>query len=306
MNIFKKIIIAVIGLGLVGFIAYRTSVTIQAKKRAMNQPAAEKIISVETATPSRIEIEEKIHASANIQASVEVTVFSKVNGKIARNMVEMSSPVEPGQTVAIVNRDEVGYDFKPFEVKNDARGVVARILQNPGAAVNPSVPLMTIVDLDSVKAVATVDEKKIRFIKLGQPARVTLEAYPGDIFPARVTNISPVANPINRTIEVELAIPNSGHRIKPGMYAGVEWTESRRAAIAIPLTAVVDRADGKCVFLTDGDRAKIVSITAGAVLGDTVEVLSGLKGDERVVTTGAGLLNDGDRIKIIVAAPVSK
>ena len=306
MNIFKKIIIAVIGLGLVGFIAYRTSVTIQAKKRAMNQPAAEKIISVETATPSRIEIEEKIHASANIQASVEVTVFSKVNGKIARNMVEMSSPVEPGQTVAIVNRDEVGYDFKPFEVKNDARGVVARILQNPGAAVNPSVPLMTIVDLDSVKAVATVDEKKIRFIKLGQPARVTLEAYPGDIFPARVTNISPVANPINRTIEVELAIPNSAHRIKPGMYAGVEWTESRRAAIAIPLTAVVDRADGKCVFLTDGDRAKIVSITAGAVLGDTVEVLSGLKGDERVVTTGAGLLNDGDRIKIIVAAPVSK
>lgn len=306
MNIFKKIIIAVIGLSLVAFIAYRTSATIQAKKKAMNQPAAEKVISVETTVPSRIEIEEKIHASANIQAAAEVTLFSKVSGKIARNMVEMSSAVEPGQTVAIVNRDEVGYDFKPFEVKNDARGVVARILQNPGAAVNPSVPLMTIVDLDSVKAVATVDEKKIRFIKLGQPARMTLEAYPGELFPARVTNISPIANSLNRTIEVELAIPNSGHRIKPGMYAGVEWTESRRAAIAVPLAAVVDRADGKYVFLTDGDRAKIVSITAGAVLGDTVEVLSGLKGDERVVTTGAGLLNDGDRIMIIVTAPVSK
>jgi membrane fusion protein, multidrug efflux system len=306
MKILKRILVAAVGLGLVAFIAYRTSTTIQAKKRAMNQPAAEKIVTVETAAPSRIEIEEKIHASANIQAAAEVTLFSKVNGKIARNMVEMSSPVQPGQTVAIVNRDEVGYDFKPFEVKSDARGVVARLLQNPGAAVNPGVPLMTIVDLDSVKAVATVDEKKIRFIKLGQSARVTLEAYPGEAFPARVTNISPVANPLNRTIEVELAIPNPAHRIKPGMYAGVEWTESRRPAIAVPLNAVVDRTDGKCVFLADGDKARIVPIAAGTVLGDTVEVLSGLKGDEKVITTGAGLLNDGDRIKIIAAAPVSK
>jgi len=218
----------------------------------------------------------------------------------------MSSPVQPGQTVAVVNRDEVGYDYKPFEVKCEARGVVARVLQNPGAAVNPSVPLMTVVDIDSVKAVAAVDEKKIRFIKLGQPARVTLEAYPGEAFQARVTNISPVANLIGRTVEVELAIPNSSHRIKPGMYAGVEWTESRRPALTVTLAAVVDRADGKCVFLADGNQARLLQVVVGAVVGDAIEILSGLKGDEPVITTGAGLLNDRDRIRIIPAAPAAK
>jgi multidrug efflux pump subunit AcrA (membrane-fusion protein) len=306
MKTAKRILIAVLGLGLVAVIAYRASTTIQAKKRAMSLPPAEKIVSVETASPARIEIEEKIHASANIQAASEVTIFSKVSGKIARTLVEMSSPVQPGQTVAVVNRDEVGYDYKPFEVKCEARGVVARVLQNPGAAVNPSVPLMTVVDIDSVKAVAAVDEKKIRFIKLGQPARVTLEAYPGEAFQARVTNISPVANLIGRTVEVELAIPNPSHRIKPGMYAGVEWTESRRPALTVPLAAVVDRADGKCVFLADGNQARLLQVVVGAVVGDAIEILSGLKGDEPVITTGAGLLNDRDRIRIISAAPAAK
>jgi hypothetical protein len=98
---------------------------------------------------------------------------------------------------------------------------------NPGAMVGPAVPILTLVDIDTVKAMAAVDEKKIRFIRLGQPATVSLEAYPGERFAAKVTNISPLANPVGRTIEVELAIPNPGHRIKPGMYAEAEWIESR-------------------------------------------------------------------------------
>jgi membrane fusion protein (multidrug efflux system) len=302
----KKVIIILILAALAAFIGYRAYVNYSAKKAAANQPVVEKVVPVETALPSTIEITEKIHASANVQATAEITLYSKVMGKITQNLVQLGSVVKPGQTVAVVSRDEIGFEFKDFEVKSDVKGVVSHLLQNPGAAVNPAVPLMTLVDIDKVKAVAAVDEKKIRFIKMGQAADVTLEAYPGETFRARVTNISPIANSVNRTVEVELTLPNPGYRIKPGMYAEAEWLESKRSALVVPLTAVVERAGEKFVFLADGGRALLAPVTVGTVAGDVIEILAGLKDGQRVVTTGAGQLNDKDKIKIIDSATEQK
>jgi membrane fusion protein (multidrug efflux system) len=299
MKIFKRILIIVIVIGLIGWIAYRANLTYQAKKKAASQPVPEKIVPVESVQPTRLQIAEKIHASANIQADSEVTLYSKVNGKIARNLVKMGSLVEPGQVVAIINRDEVGYDYKPFEVKSDAKGVVSLVLLNPGAVVNSNIPILNLVNIDTVKAVAAVDENKIRFIKMDQIASVILEAYPGEVFSARVTNISPVANVVNRTIDVELSIPNANHRIKPGMYAEVEWTESKRLAVVVPLASLVDRAGQKFVFLIDTGMARLSPVATGAVVGDVVEITSGLKGDEQIVTTGASELNDKSKIRVV-------
>jgi len=302
----KKAIVILILVALMGFVGYRAYVNYSAKKKAASQPVTERVIPVETALPSTVEITDKIHASANIQAMAEITLYSKVLGKITQNLVQMGSVIKPGQTVAIVSRDEIGYEFKDFEVKSDVKGVVSRLLQNPGASVNPAVPMMTLVDIDKVKAVAGVDEKKIRFIKMGQAAEVTLEAYPGEVFRAQVTNISPIANPVNRTIEVELTLPNPGYRIKPGMYAEAEWVESKRSATVVPLTAVVDRAGQKYVFLTEGEQARLDPVTVGVVAGDAIEILTGLQAGQRVVTTGASLLNDKDKIKIIDSSTVQK
>jgi len=302
----KKIVILILLVALVGFIGYRAYVNSTAKKKAAEQPVTEKIVPVETALPSTLEITDRIHASANIQAESEVILYSKVMGKVVKNLVQMGSVVQPGQTVAVVSRDEVGFDFKDFEVKSDVKGVVVRVLQNPGASVNPAVPLMNLVGIDRVKAVAAVDEKKIRFIKMGQTARVTLEAYPGEAFQARVTNISPVASLVNRTIEVELTLPNPGYRIKPGMYAEAEWIESKRTALVVPLAAVVDRAGQKYVFLADGGQARINPVAVGTIEGDVIEILSGLAAGTRVVTTGAGQLNDKDKIAIVNGSPVQK
>jgi len=147
--------------------------------------------------------------------------------------------------------------------------------------------------------VAAVDEKKIRFIGIGQAARVTLEAYPGEMFWAKVTNLSPVGNPVSRTIDVELSIPNPTHRIKPGMYVEVEWTISTRPATVVPLAAMVDRGGQKYVFLAAEGRAKMTPVTVGAVAGDVIEVLTGIAGGEKVITAGAGQLNDKDKIKVV-------
>jgi multidrug efflux pump subunit AcrA (membrane-fusion protein) len=295
----KRIIAVLAVLAVVGVIGYRASVNLKAKKAAQNQAIPEKIVPVRTAAPQTREFVDIIKSSGNIMADSEVTLYSKVPGKIAQNNVKMGSIITPGMTVAVVSRDEVGYQYNPFEVKSDVKGVVARVFQNPGALVTPATPLMSLVDIDTVKAVAAVDELKIRFVRLGQAVKVRLQAYPNEAFHARVTNISPVSNPVSRTIEVEVSIPNADHRIKPGMYAEAEFEQGTHKAFVLPIVSVVDRAGRKYVFAAADGKALIKEVTTGDVTGDAIEIVSGLDGTETIITTGADKLENGDKISLV-------
>jgi len=295
----KKIAVALVALAVVAVVGYRASVNLRAKKAAENRPIPEKIVPVRTTTPKQREFTDIVKSTGNVIADSEVTLFSKVPGKIAQNNVKMGSVVTPGMTVAVINRDEIGYQYNPFEVKSDVKGVVVRILQNPGALVTPATPLISMVDIDTVKAVAAVDELKIRFVRMGQAVRVKLQAYPGEVFAARVTNISPVANPITRTIDVEVGIPNGDHRIKPGMYAETEFEQGRHKGLVLPVVSVIDRAGRKFVFAAAGTKAVMKEVVTGAVTGDEIEIVSGLDGAETIVTTGADRLEDNDKIDVV-------
>jgi multidrug efflux pump subunit AcrA (membrane-fusion protein) len=295
----KKIIAILVTVAVVGFIGYRASVNYKAKKAAENKPVPEKIVPVQTTMAQTRPFVDTVKASGSIQADSEVTLYSKVPGKIVTNNVRMGSAVTPGMTVAVVNRDEVGYQFNAYEVKSDVKGVVSRVLQNPGALVGPSTPLMTLVDIDVVKAVAAVDELKIRFVRLGQAAKVRLQAYPGEVFGARVTNISPVSNPATRTIEVEVSIPNASHRVKPGMYAEAEFEQGRHDGLVLPIVSVVERAGRKYVFVAANGKAVMKEVTTGAVAGDLIEITSGIDGTETIVTAGADKLETNDRINVV-------
>ncbi len=295
----KKIIAILLALALLGFIAFRAYQNYKARKAAQNRPVEVKVLPVSVTTPATQLISEIIRASGSLQSEAEITIYPKVSGKVVSNRKRLGDPVNAGDVIAIVNRDEVGYDFKTYEVRSDVKGLVARVLQNPGAAVNPSVPLMTLVEVDTVKAVAAVDEMKIRFVAIGQEARVLLQAFPGETFQARVSAISPVCNTLNRTVDIEVTVPNSRHRLKPGMYAEVELTQDQRQALVLPIGAVTERGGQKYVFIPRAGLAVMVEVSTGAVVGDRIEIVSGLRGGETVVADGADKLNDKDHIRIV-------
>ncbi len=89
-----RILLILVLTALAVFIGLRVSQNIRAKNRALNQPASEKIAAVECVRPRRQDIVDKIYSAGSLQAQAEVTVFSKVSGKIARNLVQMSSSVQ--------------------------------------------------------------------------------------------------------------------------------------------------------------------------------------------------------------------
>lgn len=294
----KKFIAAFIVVLLIGVVSYRACVNIRAKKEALSRKVSEKIVPVRVVQPRLREIFEKIRASGSIQAQTEVLLVPKVSGKIIRNLVQMGSPVRKGNIVSIINRDEVGYEFKPYEVRSDGKGVVSRILLNPGASVNPATPIMAIVDIDNVKAVMAVDELKIRFVRIGLAVQLKMAAYPDDVFTAKVTAISPIANPQTRAIDIEITVPNPGYRLKPGMYAEMEMVQNRRSGLMLPIAAVVDRGGQKFVFSVAADRARMEPVVTGAINGDEIEIVSGLKGNETIVSSGADRLENGDRLNV--------
>jgi multidrug efflux pump subunit AcrA (membrane-fusion protein) len=298
----KKWIGIIIAILLVGLIGFRTVNAIRLKNASKNRPSLEKIIPVSLIKPEKREITEVIHAAGSLSADNEVTLYSKVQGKIQNNPARMGSSVKPGQAVSIVIRDEIGFEFQPYEVKSDVKGFISKVFLNPGAAVNPSTPIMTLVDIDTVKAVASVDELKIRFIRIGQGAKVLTQAYPGETFFGKVSSISPVCNPVNRTVDIEIRIPNPSYRLKPGMYAEAEFIQDRRTVWTLPVAAVVEKAGQKTVFLTQNGKAVLIPVATGSVLEDAVEIVSGLKGTESVVGSGASLLENGSRIAVVESA----
>jgi RND family efflux transporter MFP subunit len=124
-------------------------------------------------------------------------------------------------------------------------GFVSKRFSDPGAFVGPNSPVVAVVDIRTVRMVANLVEKDMKRVPAGTAAAVEVDAYPGEKFAGRVSRVAPVFDPATRTAEMEIEIPNSSYRLKPGMYSRVQLTvDSRADAITIPRNALVE-VDGK-------------------------------------------------------------
>jgi cobalt-zinc-cadmium efflux system membrane fusion protein len=154
-----------------------------------------------------------------------------------------------------------------------------------------SAPLMTIADLSSVWVTSDVPETAIRFVKLGEPVKIDLAAYPGETFRGRVALIGDMVDPQTRTVKVRAELPNPAGRLKPEMFGGIQLAEQTEKRPTVPASAVV-ASDGKTLVWREVGKGVFekVAITTGAQIGDRVAVLEGLKPTDRVVVDGVMLL----------------
>jgi multidrug efflux system membrane fusion protein len=187
-------------------------------------------------------------------------------------------------------------------------GDIVKKAVEPGAFVGPGVPAFALAKTDTVKIVVGVPDTVVRSVKVGQPVDVAIDAFPTRTFHARISRMSSAADPITRNFEVEVAIPNRDHLLKVGMIGSLQFanadTASRASALLVPLSAIVQAKDGKYgVFVVSnssaGEVARLHSVDIGAVNGSEITVVSGLETGERVITTGANLLKDGQRIEVL-------
>lgn len=184
-------------------------------------------------------------------------------------------------------------------------GYVARRMVEPGATVAPGQPAFEIARMDPVEVNVGVPETDIRLVKIGQAATVSVPALPGRTFQGKVNVVNVSSDPATRTYMTRITVPNREQDLKVGMVAEVGITGSQKVdMICLPLTAIVRDAQGATqVFQYFPDQGRVFSkrVEVGSVLGTTVQIRSGLSGDETVVAAGQQALRNGMK-----AQPVSE
>ena len=177
-----------------------------------------------------------------------------------------------------------------------------------GAFVSPGVPAFALAKTDTVKIIIGVPDTIVRSVRLGQPVEVGIDAFPTRTFGARVSRLSSAADPVTRNFEVEVAIPNHDHLLKVGMIGSLQLANveggGRASALLVPLSAVVQAKDGKYgVFVVSasstGEVARLHSVEIGAVNGTDISIVNGIQAGDRIITTGANLLKDSQRVEVL-------
>src|SRR5262249_22755562 len=182
-------------------------------------------------------------------------------------------------------------------ITSSVSGFIGKRALDPGAWVTPNSSFISVVDIALVRLVANIVEKDLRRISSGQRADVEVDAFPDETFKGRIARVSPVLDPATRTAQIEVEIENPQFRLKPGMYARVNFTvEQRTNTLVVPANALVDVQGNRGVFMTTGDTAHFKPIKVGMMAERLVEVAEGLAEGEKVVTTGAAALREGDKV----------
>jgi RND family efflux transporter MFP subunit len=176
-----------------------------------------------------------------------------------------------------------------------------------GALVATGTAGFTMGDTRMVKALFAVPDTVLASVALGKRQAIATETY-SQQFVGQITAVSPQADQKSRTFQVEVTVPNPKDLLKSGMIATLVLGQSRLAApvLVVPLSAIVSTADGSrafSVFVVEREGAKDVArrrlVQTGPAFGNTVAILKGLNPGDRVLLSGATLVNDGQAVRII-------
>jgi RND family efflux transporter MFP subunit len=194
-------------------------------------------------------------------------------------------------------------------------GTVLRKEAEVGEVVAPSVgggltrgAVVTMADLTTLEVEVDVNEAYIARVRNGQPAKITLDAYPDTSFRGRVRQVVPTADRQRATVQVKVSIVDRDPRILPEMGARVDFLDTARvstgAAAAgaprfrLPAAAVRELNGATVVWLIRGGRLESRAVEAGPVSGGAREIRSGLSGGELLLTGGVDEPKPGMRVKV--------
>lgn len=179
-------------------------------------------------------------------------------------------------------------------------GFITKRYLDPGANVTSNnSTLFTLMSLEQMKVIINVLEADIPKVTVGTKVSITVDAYPAKQFEGTVTRISQAVDMATRTMATEIDIPNSGHLLKPGMFATVTLIiEQHPNAITVPTYALLKDDKGVFVYVTDGQTARRKPVKPGIEQNARTEILAGLTGDEQVITTGQQFTRDGGPVKV--------
>jgi multidrug efflux system membrane fusion protein len=176
-----------------------------------------------------------------------------------------------------------------------------------GSLVGPNVIAFQVADTRSMKAVFAVPDVLVSQLKTGSPLTLTTEAVPGVGFGGTITRIPPNADQTTRVFDVEVTIPNDRGLLRTGMIASLKLEGAQAASQpTVPIESVVrplGQDHGYAVYIAERHgpwvTARLRIVELGDIVGNKIAVNRGLKPGDRVIVRGAGIVTDGQHIRIL-------
>ena len=196
-------------------------------------------------------------------------------------------------------------------VRSPMDGVVSLKDVNLGSLTSDAAagkPIFRIVDNRLMNLTVTVPSSRMAAVKKGQPLLFETDGVPGKTFTGQVKFINPSVSDADRSLQVIAEVANPSEQLKGGLFAkGRIVTGSRKSVIQVPrgaLFAVDLEKHAGSLFVVENGVAKRREVTTGSATGDLVEVSSGLKEGEQLVSRGGFNVKDGE--KVLIAKPAGK
>lgn len=216
--------------------------------------------------------------------------LAKARVQVARNAEKLRLMGVPDGELSEINKTPI----QPrVEIKSPINGVVTERQATPGQYIAADgIPLFTVADLSTVWVLADVFERDLRLLKPNQRAQVTTPAFPEYAFAARVSLINHALDPATRTVKVRCVVTDESKRLKPEMFASVNFfLEEFAPTITIPAQAVLTESGSCFVYLAKADNTFIrqkVDVQPGKP--GRLRLISGLRAGDRIVTDGTILV----------------
>lgn len=193
-------------------------------------------------------------------------------------------------------------------IESPRGGVVVKRHLQAGFYAKAGAPIVTLADITTLLAKATVGEAEIAQLRLGANVKVKIDALGSQDFTGTITRLSPVATMPSRTFTAEVSIPNEQSILKAGMFARVQVpVQVHTQALVVPETALVMKEDIKTVYVLAADnKVQQRVLKLGYVSDGWAEVLDGIKDGEQIVVAGQNKLRDGSTIRLGAPGEASK
>ncbi len=268
------------------------------KKEIAEQP--EQLTAVEVTKVKNGSVTDYRKFGGTVTAKDTVAVLPDTQGKIVEVLAQAGDYVEKDQVIGRLDASRDGQNYKLSPVKSPIAGTVTQVNGVVGSAASPASPFAVVQTLDELEISFSVIERYVTEIAEGNKVLVSFDALEGEVLEAYISHVNPTLDVMTRTLSVKAKLCSEDARIKAGMFARLNViTEMKENVLVIPSACVSLSENGSSVFIVSNGKAVKTAVTTGIRDGNNIEITSGLKAGDSVISVGQGLVSDGQNVKVV-------
>ena len=212
--------------------------------------------------------------------------------------------MSPGMIASV---ERAGHVQNSVTITAPSGGVIRTLGVRSGMTVSAGQTLAEVSGLGTVWLNASVPEAQAAQVRVGNVARVTFAAFPGEPVSGKITAILPEAQGASRTVSVRIELPNRGGKLRPGMFAQVALGGEARSVLLVPSEAVIRTGTRNLVMLAGKNgHYSPAEVRIGADAGGQTEILAGLAEGEKIVASGQFLIDSEASLSGVAARPIAQ